>query len=149
MLRRRIILSRGGWVPLFSLAVVVALHGGKGCAQRGVVVGRREEIGPALLLVVLRHVRVLLVVGRLGKDRWLEGAGAGAEGVLVEGPGGQGGEDARPRVRVEGGRQEGDEGGVEGVWGEGQEGDEGGVDGSSGGAGGDGGGSSRRRRAAR
>ena len=66
------------------------------------------------------------------------GGGAGGEGVLVEGPGDQGSEDALAGIRVEG-RQEGDEGGDKGVRVEGQEGDEGGEDGGGGGAGGDGG----------
>ncbi len=53
------------------VAAVVALHGGEGRGQRGVVVVRHDKVAPVLLLVIRRRDRVLLVVGLLGEDRWL------------------------------------------------------------------------------
>jgi len=76
----------------------------------------------------------------IGGGEGSAGGGAGGEGVLVEGPGGQGSEDAVTCVVGEDGRQEGADSGDKGVRVEGQEGDEGGEDGSGGSAGGDGGG---------
>ena len=76
----------------------------------------------------------------IGGDEGGAGRVTGAEGLLVEGPGDQLGEDARAGVGGEDAGQEGADDGGEGGRGEGQAREEGGEDGGGGGAGGDGGG---------
>ncbi len=97
-------------------------------AARGVeeIDGAQEADG-ALLDQVVEGEAAILVAGGDGDDEALIGgdegdAGrvAGGEGVLVEGPGGQVGQDARVGVSGEGAGQEGADGGGEGGRGEGQ-----------------------------
>ena len=122
--------------------------GGELVAARGVeeVDGAQEADGALLHEVVEGKAAVLVAPGDgddeapVGGDEGGAGRVAGAEGLLVERPGGQVGKDARAGVGGEGGGQEGTDDGGEDGRGEGQTGEEGGEDGGGGGAGGDGGG---------
>ncbi len=122
--------------------------GGELGAARGVeeVDGAQEADGALLHEVVEGEAAVPVVPGDgddeapVGGDEGGAGRVAGAEGLLVEGPGGQVGEDARAGVGGEGLGQEGADGDGEGGRGERQAREEGGEDGGGGGAGVDGGG---------
>jgi len=117
-------------------------------AARGVeeIDSAQEADGALLHKVVEGEATVLVAAGDgddeapVGGDEGGAGRVAGAEGVLVEGPGGQVDEHARAGVGGEGGGQEGADDGGEGVLVEGQAREEGGEDGAGGGARGDGGG---------
>ncbi len=122
--------------------------GGKASAAVGVeeVDGAQEAEGAFLHEVVEGEATVLVAPGEgdhqalIGGGEGGAGSGAGSEGVLVEGPGGQGGEHAPTGIRVKIGREERADNGGELPWVEGQAWNEGGEDGGGGGAGGDGGG---------
>jgi len=122
--------------------------GGELVATGGVeeIDGAQEADGALLHEVVEGEAAVPVAPGEgddeapVGGDEGGAGRGAGAQGVLVEGPGGQVGEHARAGVGGEGGGQERIDGGGEDGRGEGQAGEEGGEDGGGGGAGVDGGG---------
>jgi len=122
--------------------------GGELVAARGVeeVDGAQEADGALLYEVVEGEATVLVAPGDgnneapVGGDESGAGRVAGAESVLVEGPGDQGGEDARAGVGGEIVGQERTDDGGEGVLVEGQAREEGGEDGGGGGARGDGGG---------
>jgi len=122
--------------------------GGELVAARGVeeVDGAQEADGALLHEVVEGEAAVPVAPGDgddeapVGGDEGGAGRGADAEGVLVEGPGGQVGEHARAGVGGEGLGQEGTDDGGEDGRGEGQVGEEGGEDSTGGGTGVDGGG---------
>jgi len=117
-------------------------------AARGVeeVDGAQEADGALLHEVVEGEAAVPVAPGDgddeapVGGDEGGAGRVAGAEGLLVERPGDESGEDARAGVGGEGLGQEGTDDGGEDGRGEGQAGEEGGKDGAGGGAGVDGGG---------
>jgi len=102
--------------------------GGELVATRGIeqVDGAQEADGAFLHEVVEGEAAVLVTGGdgddeaAVGGDEGGAGLGGGAEGVLVEGPGGQPGEQAGTGVGGEGAGQQGAEGGGEGGRGEGQ-----------------------------
>ena len=118
--------------------------GGEPRAAVGIeeVDGAQEANSPLLHEVVEGKAALLIAGGDsadeavIGGDEGDAGGGAGAEGVLVEGPGGQSGEDVRAGGGGEGAREEGTDDGGESVrgqremWGQG----------AGGGAGGRGGG---------
>ena len=114
--------------------------GGELVAARGVeeVDGAQEADGALLHEVVEGEAAVLVAPGEgddetpVGSDEGGAGRGAGAEGVLVEGPGGQVGEHARAGVGGEIVGQEGAGGGGEDGRGERQAREEGGEDGAGG-----------------
>ena len=116
--------------------------GGELVTARGV----EEADGPLLHEVVEGEATVLVAAGDgddespVGGDEGGAGRVADAEGVLVEGPGGQVGEEARAGVGGEIAGQEGADGGGEGSRGEGQAREEGSEEGGGGGARGDRGG---------
>ncbi len=120
--------------------------GGELVAARGVEeIDGAQEADSALLHEVIEGEAAVLVAPGEGDDEALiggdeGGAGrvAGAEGLLVERPGGQISEDARVGVGGEGLGQEGADGGGEGGRGEGQAREEGDEDGGGGGTGVDG-----------
>ncbi len=122
--------------------------GGELVAARGVeeVDGAQKADGALLHEVVEGEAAVLVAPGEgddeapVGGDEGGAGRVAGAEGLLVEGPGGQVSEEARAGVGGEGRGQEGADDGGEDGRGEGQVGEEGGEDGGGGGTGVDGGG---------
>jgi len=122
--------------------------GGELVAARGVeeVDGAQEADGALLHEVVEGEATVLVAAGDgddespVGGDEGGAGRVADAEGVLVEGPGGQVGEEARAGVGGEIAGQEGADGGGEGSRGEGQAREEGSEEGGGGGARGDRGG---------
>jgi len=122
--------------------------GGEAGAAVGVeeVDGAQEAEGTFLHEVVEGEAAVVVAPGKgdhkalIGGSEGGAGSGAGGEGVLVEGPGGQGGEDAPTGIGVKIGREERADNGGELPWVEGQAWNEGGEDGGGGGAGGDGGG---------
>jgi len=105
--------------------------------------GAQEADRPFLHEVVEGEAVVLVAPGDgddeavVGGDEGGAGGGGGAEGVLVEGPGGQVGKHTRAGVGGEGVGQQGADSGAEGVLVEGQPWAQGGEDGGGGGAGGD------------
>ncbi len=106
-----------------------------------------QETNGSLLHEVVEGKAALLIAGGdgadeavIGGDEGDAGGGAGAEGVLVEGPGGQSGEDVRAGGGGEGAREEGTDDGGESVRGQREMRGQGGEDGAGGGAGGRGGG---------
>ncbi len=122
--------------------------GGELVAAGGVeaVDGAQEADGALLHEVVEGEAAVPVAPGDgddeavVGGDEGGAGGGAGAEGVLVEGPGGQSGEDVRAGGGGEGAREEGTDDGGESVRGQREMRGQGGEDGTGGGAGGRGGG---------
>jgi len=122
--------------------------GGELVAAGGVEqVNGAQEADRALLHEVVEEEAAVLVTGGDGVDEAMVGGGegraggvTGAEGVLVEGPGGQVGEHTRAGIGGEGAGQEGAEGSGAGIRGKREVGAEGGEDGGGGGTGGHSGG---------